>query len=89
VEVECDDPAQVENAVRAGADLVLVDNMTPEEAAECVSLAGGRCPIEISGGVTLGNIADFAASGAQFVAIGAITHSAPVLDIALDIQPSI
>jgi nicotinate-nucleotide pyrophosphorylase (carboxylating) len=85
VEVECDDLDQVDAALAAGADLVLVDNMTPDEVAEAVSRVGGRAPLEVSGGVTLETVAAFAAAGADLISVGAITHSAPVLDLGLDI----
>ena len=89
VEVECDRAEQVREAIDAGADLVMLDNMTPSAAAECVRLvrAGARpeTPIEISGGVTLENVAEYAATGADLISSGAITQSAPALDIGLDI----
>jgi nicotinate-nucleotide pyrophosphorylase (carboxylating) len=85
VEVECDTPDQVAQAVEAGADMVLLDNMTPAAVAAAVSMVAGRCPIEVSGGVTLDTVADYAAAGATFISVGALTHSAPVLDIGLDV----
>lgn len=85
-EVECDTLEQVATALDAGADLVLVDNMTPEEVAQAVALAAGRVPIEVSGGVTLDTVGTYAAAGADLVAVGALTHSAPVLDIGLDLR---
>jgi nicotinate-nucleotide pyrophosphorylase (carboxylating) len=89
VEVECDDRDQLEQALAAGVDMVLLDNMSPEQVADCVRDVAGTCPVEVSGGVTLDNVAGYAAAGAALISIGAITHSAPVLDIALDIQPAI
>lgn len=91
VEVECDDAAQVRAALAAGADMVMLDNMTPAQVADCVALvraASPRVPVEVSGGVTLDTAAAYAAAGADFVSVGAITHSAPVLDIGLDIEPA-
>ncbi|MDQ6613717.1 MAG: carboxylating nicotinate-nucleotide diphosphorylase [Actinomycetota bacterium] len=85
VEVECDIAGQVVEAVGAGADMVLLDNMTPAEVAAAAALVAGRCPIEVSGGVTLDSVADYAAAGAAFISVGALTHSAPVLDIGLDV----
>jgi nicotinate-nucleotide pyrophosphorylase (carboxylating) len=85
VEVECDTPDQVAQAVEAGADMVLLDNMTPWAVAAAVSLVAGRCPIEVSGGITLDTVAEFAAAGAAFISVGALTHSAPTLDIGLDV----
>ncbi|MDQ6781841.1 MAG: carboxylating nicotinate-nucleotide diphosphorylase [Actinomycetota bacterium] len=85
-EVECDTLEQVVTAVDAGADMVLVDNMTPDEVGEAVHVVDGRVPVEVSGGVTLDTIGTYAAAGADLVAVGALTHSAPVLDIGLDLK---
>lgn len=85
-EVECDTLDQVDAAVAAGADMVLVDNMTPAQVAAAVGVVAGRVPVEVSGGVTLDTIGAYAAAGADLVAVGAITHSAPVLDIGLDLE---
>ncbi|HEY5273280.1 MAG TPA: carboxylating nicotinate-nucleotide diphosphorylase [Acidimicrobiales bacterium] len=91
VEVECDSLALVGEAVTAGATLVLCDNMTPEEVQEAVQIASeppaaaARSLIEASGGVTLENIAAYAAAGADLISVGALTHSAPILDIGLDL----
>jgi nicotinate-nucleotide pyrophosphorylase (carboxylating) len=86
VEVEADTLDQVSDAKAAGADIILVDNMTPDEVAKAVALVGGAVPIEVSGRVTLGTVAAYAAAGADLISIGALTHSAPVLDIALDLD---
>jgi nicotinate-nucleotide pyrophosphorylase (carboxylating) len=86
VEVECDTLDQVAEAKAAGATLVLVDNMTPDDVARAVGIAGGAFPIEVSGRVTLDTVAAYAAAGADLISIGALTHSAPVLDIALDLE---
>jgi nicotinate-nucleotide pyrophosphorylase (carboxylating) len=86
VEVEADTLDQVSDAKAAGADIILVDNMTPDEVAKAVALVGGAVPIEVSGRVTLGTVAAYAAAGADLISIGALTHSAPVLDIALDLE---
>jgi nicotinate-nucleotide pyrophosphorylase (carboxylating) len=85
VEVECDTAEQLAEAVAAGADMVLLDNMTPVQVAEAATFVAGRCPIEVSGGVTLALVAEYAAAGADFISVGALTHSAPVLDIGLDL----
>jgi nicotinate-nucleotide pyrophosphorylase (carboxylating) len=85
VEVECDTEAQVVEAVGVGADMVLLDNMTPGQAGECVRVVAGRCAVEVSGRVTLESVAEYAAAGVDFISVGALTHSAPVLDIGLDI----
>jgi len=91
VEVECDRPDQVTQAVDAGAAAVLLDNMTPDEVATCVRSVrghpgGGGVLIEVSGGVTLENAPRYASAGADLVSVGAITHSAPVLDLGLDLE---
>jgi nicotinate-nucleotide pyrophosphorylase (carboxylating) len=90
VEVECDRPEQVEEAVTAGAGAVLLDNMTPDEAGGCVSLArklaGDRgVLVEISGGLTLETAPAYAATGADLLSVGALTHSVRVLDVGLDL----
>jgi nicotinate-nucleotide pyrophosphorylase (carboxylating) len=87
VEVECDTLEQVKVAMDAGAGMVLVDNMTPSQVVEAVAIVAGRCPVEVSGGITLETVADYAAAGADFISVGAITHSAPVLDFGLDLLP--
>jgi nicotinate-nucleotide pyrophosphorylase (carboxylating) len=90
VEVECDRREQVEEACRAGATAVLLDNMSPAEAADCAALArqvaGDRgVLIEVSGGMTLDTVAAYAAAGVDVISVGALTHSVPVLDLALDL----
>jgi len=88
VEVECDRLDQVVAAVEAGADVVMLDNMTPDEAAECVAVVrSGPRPstiLEVSGGVTLETVGAYAATGVDLISTSAITQSAPALDIALD-----
>lgn len=88
VQVECDDVDQLKQALNAGADLVLLDNMTPAEVHECVELVGKRCLVEVSGGVSLATVDAYAATGADLIAIGALTHSAAILDIGLDLVAS-
>lgn len=89
VEVECDRADQVEEAVAAGADVVMLDNMTPAAAAACVArVRGGARPstlVEISGGVTVETVAAYAATGADVISTSAITQSAPALDLGLDL----
>lgn len=87
VEVECDTLEQVREAVDAGADFVLLDNMDPETVREAVAAVDGMVPLEISGGVTLETVGAYAETGAEFISVGAITHSAPALDLALDFAP--
>ena len=87
IEVEADTLAQVDEALAAGAEKILVDNMSTAEICEAVRRSRGRAKIEISGGVTLDRIPDLAATGADFVSVGALTHSAPAVDISFDICP--
>lgn len=86
IEVEVDSLDQLEAVIGAGADLVLLDNFTPEEMREAVRRARGRVRLEASGGLTLGIAAEAAASGVDYLAVGALTHSAPVLDIGADLE---
>jgi nicotinate-nucleotide pyrophosphorylase (carboxylating) len=85
IEVECDTLAQVVEARDAGADRVLLDNMAPGQVGEAVAVLAGALEVEISGGITLDTIAAYADSGADFVSVGALTHSVVVLDIGLDL----
>jgi nicotinate-nucleotide pyrophosphorylase (carboxylating) len=88
IQVECDSPRQAETAAKMGADLLLLDNMTPADVATCVATlraSGYPGVVEVSGGVTLDNVAAYAAGGAQLISVGALTHSAPILDIGLDL----
>ncbi len=87
VEVEVDEIAQVEDAIGAGAHMLLLDNFTPDEVREAVALVKGRVPIEVSGGVRLENVRAYAEAGPDFIAIGAVTHSAPAVDISLEVEP--
>jgi nicotinate-nucleotide pyrophosphorylase (carboxylating) len=84
VQVECDDIAQVRAAIDAGADSVLLDNMAPALLRQCVELVAGRAATEASGGITLDTVRAAAESGVDFISVGALTHSAPALDLALD-----
>jgi nicotinate-nucleotide pyrophosphorylase (carboxylating) len=84
VEVECDTLEQVAEARDAGAHRVLVDNMTPDQVREAVARLEGSAEVEISGGVTLETVGSYAATGADYVSVGALTHSVSVFDIGLD-----
>lgn len=94
VQVECDRLDQVVEALEAGADALLLDNMTPEEVRACVAVAEEhvapagirRALLEVSGGITLENVRTYAGTGADVVSSGSLTDSAPVLDIGLDIE---
>jgi nicotinate-nucleotide pyrophosphorylase (carboxylating) len=81
IEVEVRTRQELEEAIEAGADIVLLDNMTPEEVSECVGLARGRVLLEVSGGVGLGNLRAYAETGVDRISVGALTHSAPAVDI--------
>jgi nicotinate-nucleotide pyrophosphorylase (carboxylating) len=84
VEVECDNIEQVEDAVAAGADIVLLDNMSVPVLKECVRLVSGRAILEASGGVSLATVRAIADTGVDWISVGALTHSAPALDLGLD-----
>lgn len=86
VEVEADDLPGVQLGLDAGADWILLDNMSPDEMREAVALAGGRALLEASGGMTLEGARAAAATGVDAVSVGALTHSAPALDLGLDID---
>ena len=86
IEVECDRIAQVEAAVDAGADIILLDNMAPAMMAECVHLVAGRAILEASGGVTLDTVRAIAETGVDWISVGALTHSAPAMDLGLDFE---
>jgi nicotinate-nucleotide pyrophosphorylase (carboxylating) len=78
----------VDEALDANADILLLDNMTIDEIREAVRRSRGRAKTEISGGVTLERIPDLAATGADYVSSGALTHSAPAADISFEIEPA-
>jgi len=84
VEVECDRASQVKTALAAGADVILLDNMKLEDIRRCVELVDGRAILEASGGVTLANVRAIAKTGVDWISVGALTHSAPALDLGLD-----
>ncbi len=86
IEVEIDRLDQLEEAISAGVAEVLLDNMTPEQCREAVDFTNGRVKLEASGGISLEQVRDYAESGVDYIAVGAITHSAPILDIGLDIS---
>jgi len=86
VEVEVDSLDQLDEVLEAGADLVLLDNFTPDEMSEAVRRTAGRALLEASGGLTLVDAAAVGSTGVDFVAVGALTHSAPVLDIGADLR---
>ena len=86
IEVECDSLEQVAQAKTAGPDIVLLDNMTPDMVREAVAILGGSVQIEVSGTVSVESVAAYAEAGADYISVGAITHSARALDIGLDVD---
>ena len=88
IEIEAQSLAEVDEALAAGAETILVDNMSTLDIRDAVGRAKGRARIEISGGVTLERIPELAATGADYVSVGALTHSAPAIDISFEIEPS-
>jgi nicotinate-nucleotide pyrophosphorylase (carboxylating) len=86
VEVEAETLAQVREAIDAGIGRILLDNMSPQEVAEAVALAGGRVELEASGGVSLATVRAYAETGVDFVSVGALTHGARSLHVSLEVQ---
>ncbi len=86
IEVEVDDLDQLDQALAAGAEAVLLDNMPPETLRQAVERAAGRVWLEASGGITLATVAAVAATGVNAISVGALTHSAPALNIGLDLR---
>lgn len=86
IEVEVESLDQLREAIEAGADVVLLDNFTVDEVKEAVAMCKGIILCEISGGVNLGNVKLFAKTGANFISVGAITHSAPAVDISMKLR---
>jgi nicotinate-nucleotide pyrophosphorylase (carboxylating) len=88
VEVECATLDELEAAVAAGVARILLDNMAPPELREAVELAGGRAELEASGGITLDTVRAVAETGVDYISVGALTHSAPALDVSLLLDPT-
>ena len=86
IEVEVEDLAQVKEALESGAQIILLDNMTPNEMGKAVALCGGKAITEASGGINLSSVRAAAESGVDLISVGALTHSAPDLDLSLDIE---
>jgi nicotinate-nucleotide pyrophosphorylase (carboxylating) len=86
IEVECETLEQVAEACAAGADVVMLDNMSPEEVEKAVAVVDGRAKTEVSGTITPDTVGSYAKTGVDFISVGAITHSVRVLDIGLDIK---
>ena len=88
VEVECASLADVEEALAAGADRLLLDNMGPEQLREAAALVAGRAVLEASGGIKREALKELGSTGVEFVSLGSLTHSAPALDLSMTIEPS-
>jgi len=86
VEVEVESLAALDEALAAGADIVMLDNFAPADVTQAVQRARGRALVEVSGGITLERIAELARAGVDVVSVGALTHSAPAADISLDLE---
>lgn len=89
IEVEVDSLVQLKEILSHKPDLILLDNMSIEECRQAVALVEGRCKLEASGGLSLENAKAYAQTGVDYLAVGALTHSAPVLDIGLDLKAEI
>jgi nicotinate-nucleotide pyrophosphorylase (carboxylating) len=87
IEVEAQSLEQVNEALEAGAHIILVDNLPIDQIRDAVQRARGRAHVEISGGVTLDRLRDLAATGADYVSVGALTHSAPAADLSFELEP--
>jgi nicotinate-nucleotide pyrophosphorylase (carboxylating) len=85
IEVEAETLAEVAEALEAGVDRILLDNMTPEEVRRSVELVGGKAQLEASGGISLGNVRAYAETGVDFISVGALTHSARSLHVSLEV----
>ena len=85
--VEVENIEQIDQALDGGADVLLLDNMPPALVQEAVDLIKGKAHVEVSGGMTIENVREYAATGVDSISIGALTHSAPAVDISLDVLP--
>jgi nicotinate-nucleotide pyrophosphorylase (carboxylating) len=84
--VEAESLAQVRDALRGDADVILLDNMSPPQVRQAIELIKGRALVEVSGGVSLANAREFAEAGADFLSVGSITHSAPAASLTMEIE---
>jgi nicotinate-nucleotide pyrophosphorylase (carboxylating) len=88
IEVEVTSLPELEEALECGADGVLLDNMTPAQVRQCVERAAGRLRLEVSGGIDATNIRAYAETGVDYISVGAVTHSAPAVDINFRVEPA-
>lgn len=86
IEVEVRDPAELVEALRCEVRHILLDNFSPQQVAEAVELVAGRAKLEVSGNVSLGSVRDYAEAGADYISVGALTHSAPASDISFRLE---
>ena len=86
IEIEVTDMHELDDALAAGADAILLDNMSPEEVAEAVTRAGGKAVLEVSGGVNLDSVGTYAKTGVDLISVGALTHSARAIDLSLEVE---
>lgn len=86
IEVEVDTLSQIYEALEAGADVILLDNMTPEQVKQAVAQIQGKALVEVSGGVTLATVTAYAEAGADVISVGALTHSAPAVDLSMELS---
>lgn len=87
LQVEVRNEEELQQALEAGPDSLLLDNMTPEQTKACVEIVAGKIPVEASGGLTRENARAYAQAGVDYLAVGALTHSAPAADISFDLAP--
>ena len=87
IEIEAQSLPQVDEAIEAGADIILLDNLSTADMKEAVRRIAGRAKVEVSGGVTLDRIPELAETGADYVSVGALTHSAPAADLSFELEP--
>jgi nicotinate-nucleotide pyrophosphorylase (carboxylating) len=88
IEVEAKTPAEVKEALRAQADVILLDNMTPDQVRRAVQVIAGAARVEVSGGVRFATLRDYAQPGVDVISIGALTHSATAVDLSLTVLPA-
>lgn len=86
IEVETETPKQIEEALESRVDIIMLDNMSAEEVRESVKMIGGRAQVEVSGGINLESVGEYALAGPDFISVGALTHSVRAVDISLNIN---
>jgi nicotinate-nucleotide pyrophosphorylase (carboxylating) len=89
IEIEAQSLADVDVAIASRADIILLDNLTTDEIKEAIRRIAGRAKVELSGGVTLQRLPELAATGADYVSVGALTHSAPAADLSFELEPDV